>query len=176
MIDGKQLLEKGAFVCTYEQLRKSLQRRRQSLGIGQKELDDLTGLPDGYVAKLECGTKSLARSLDWVLEALGLVIIVAPKDCLQSAGPLASFDLKYQGVTAGLADDRLKKMASRGGNAWKRGLTANQRRARIVKMVAAQKKIPAKVRRARAAKAAAARWEAARAVSAPVGPTERGEP
>lgn len=46
-------------IGTCEDLRRELQRRRQSLGVTAREFDDATGLPTGYMSKLECGMRSL---------------------------------------------------------------------------------------------------------------------
>ena len=51
--------------------------RRKALGIPQRALDDAAGLQDGYVSKVECGTRRLGHiSLPVLLSALGLRLIV----------------------------------------------------------------------------------------------------
>lgn len=158
MTDLAAILEKGAMILTYTQLRRALQGRRQSLGIGQKELDDITGAPDGYVAKLECGVKNYANSLDWVLQALDLVIIVAPKSCLGTAAPNASKTVLPQALNGMTGAERLKKIGSKGGKAWAAGLTKTKRAKIGQDLHAARRRLPPKVRAELARKAANARW------------------
>jgi predicted transcriptional regulator len=52
-------------------------RRRVHLGLTQREVDQLAGLADGYVAKLECGDKTpTSPTIDAMNQALGLTIHV----------------------------------------------------------------------------------------------------
>jgi hypothetical protein len=69
-----------ARVDSYEALRLTLITRRHSLGLPQIEVDAISGLQDGYTAKLERGSKHLGDvSLGCMLGALGLELLVVPK-------------------------------------------------------------------------------------------------
>jgi hypothetical protein len=66
-----------AIVRSYDDLRRAIAERRKELDLVQLELDDLTGLPSGYIGKLECGMRSFGSlSLGLVLQALGIELIV----------------------------------------------------------------------------------------------------
>ena len=63
----------------YPGLRKALAARRKELGWSQRELDDITGLQEGYVSKLECGDRCFGPlSLALTLQALGVEILLRP--------------------------------------------------------------------------------------------------
>ena len=62
---------------TLEGLRDLLVARRRELGMPQLLVDDISGLPSGYVAKLEAQMKGLGKlSLPCLLGALGLELAV----------------------------------------------------------------------------------------------------
>lgn len=63
----------------YASLVGELVRRRRSLGLGQADMDDVIGLPDRYVGKLEAMSKiaSPPTLLLWA-QSLGLHLTVAP--------------------------------------------------------------------------------------------------
>jgi hypothetical protein len=68
-----------AIIRDYSDLRQAIACRRKSLGLPQLELDQITGLPDGYQGKLECGMRSFgALSLGLVLQALGVELVLRP--------------------------------------------------------------------------------------------------
>jgi hypothetical protein len=70
---------------TYQQLMVTLDARRRQLSMTMIDLDDASGLQDGYSAKLICGMKSLGKvSTPLLLEALGVELLVV----LPSAGPV----------------------------------------------------------------------------------------
>jgi len=63
----------------YEALRLALITRRYSLGLPRMAVDAISGLQDGYTAKIECGAKRLSPlSLSCLLGALGLELLVVP--------------------------------------------------------------------------------------------------
>jgi len=67
--------------ATYPDLLRILAQRRRELGISQRALDDACGVPDGYVGKLEVGTRNLGpMSMQALLGALGLRIAVFEAD------------------------------------------------------------------------------------------------
>lgn len=66
-----------AVIRTYDQLRAAIAGRRKELGFAQRDFDQVTGLPDGYQGKLECGLRSVGGlSLGLVLEALGVELVM----------------------------------------------------------------------------------------------------
>jgi predicted transcriptional regulator len=68
-----------AIVRSYDDLRQAIATRRKSLGLAQLELDHITGLPDGYQGKIECGMRHFgALSLGLVLQALGVELVLRP--------------------------------------------------------------------------------------------------
>ena len=76
-------------IKTYSELVTHLVRRRHDLGMSQIDMDARTGLADGYVAKIECGTKRLGpTSLPCILGALGVSILIVPDSQLPSWTPL----------------------------------------------------------------------------------------
>lgn len=69
-----------ARVDSYKDLLAALVTRRHDVGLPQRAVDDVAGLPDGYCAKLECGMKRLGMmSLECLLGALGVELIVVAK-------------------------------------------------------------------------------------------------
>lgn len=61
--------------------------QRIALGLNHLELDDLAGLADGHTSKIECfdrtwGKKAFFMSFtfDYMLQALGLAMVVMPRD------------------------------------------------------------------------------------------------
>jgi hypothetical protein len=76
-------------VCeSYEQLLQSLIARRESSGISFVELDDLTGLPDGYTSKVlgPARSKGLGQiSLTTLLGALRMKLVVIADGTPRSA-------------------------------------------------------------------------------------------
>jgi hypothetical protein len=55
--------------------------RRVELGIGGGTLDEIAGLPDRYVSKLEAGMKIPGRlSLPLLLQSLGLKLVIVADD------------------------------------------------------------------------------------------------
>jgi transcriptional regulator with XRE-family HTH domain len=72
-------------IQTYEDLVGALKERRASLGMSQLDMDARTGLADGLVAKIECGSKRLGPiSTPCLLTALGLRIVLVPVEDLPS--------------------------------------------------------------------------------------------
>lgn len=72
-------------IKNYNELVALLVRRRHDLGMSQIDMDHRTGLADGYVAKIECGTKRLGpTSLPCILGALGVSLLVIPDSDLPS--------------------------------------------------------------------------------------------
>ena len=64
---------------SYPDLIAVLVRRRRELGLTTSELDDVSGMQLGYVAKLENGSKNLGpMSFDTMLSALGLRVVLVP--------------------------------------------------------------------------------------------------
>jgi Helix-turn-helix len=67
-------------VRTYAALRAAIAARRKELGLTQLALDEIAGVPTGYVGKLECGVRCLGdMSFEVMLAALGLEIVVRPR-------------------------------------------------------------------------------------------------
>lgn len=60
---------------------KLVSARRYELRIASRALDDIAGVADGYVSKLECGMKRPGdMSLPSILGALGLKLLVVADD------------------------------------------------------------------------------------------------
>jgi transcriptional regulator with XRE-family HTH domain len=71
----------AAIVRDYDELRRAIAARRHELGLTQLEVNFRAGLQDGYVNKIECGIRHFGdMSLGVVLEALGLELVVRPRD------------------------------------------------------------------------------------------------
>jgi len=65
------------FASTPDEIVALLARRRYELGMTSRAVETVAGLADGYVSKIECGTKSLGRvSLPTLLAAYGLRLAV----------------------------------------------------------------------------------------------------
>lgn len=66
-----------ARVGSYPELLAALVARRHDIALPQREVDAISGLQDGYVAKLECGKKRLGMvSLECLLGALGVELVL----------------------------------------------------------------------------------------------------
>ncbi len=77
-----------AVITDYPTFRKALADARKRRGLSQLAFDDATGLPDGYQGKVESGARSLGPlSLPLVLQALGCVLILAPRDAEDQVEP-----------------------------------------------------------------------------------------
>lgn len=87
---SRSALKELAIVQNYDELRAVLTKRRRDLGLSQWEVDQISGMQDGYTGKLEIGradkkaeggTRSTGReagkvSLYLWLKALGLKLVV----------------------------------------------------------------------------------------------------
>jgi transcriptional regulator with XRE-family HTH domain len=136
-------------VVTYEDLVAALKARRQSLGLSQLAVDDMAGLSEGYVSKLEMSltnprsptARAIGRdSLPLLLGALGV------KLALVSHMPAASEHgeklLRFKLV---IGDAAQKFMSDRGRRgAWK----TNGMRSPMQRRRAAQKAARARWRKA----------------------------
>lgn len=72
-----------AVVVDYPGLRAAVASRRRQLGMTQLELDAMSGVPAGYTGKLEVGLRNFGdMSLSCVLQTLGLVLVPAPIEML----------------------------------------------------------------------------------------------
>lgn len=116
-----------ARVDSYEALRLALIARRYSLGLPQLEVDAISGLQDGYTAKLERGSKRLGEvSMSCLLGALGLELLVVPRAVRhlpEQSNPVQPIDAE----TARTAFDRLREryaeMDRRSGESRRAGWT-----------------------------------------------------
>lgn len=76
---ARRYASRYGFVPTDAALINAIVRRRRALGLSQLALDQITGLPDGYQGKIECGMKNPGlKSLSLILQALGLGIVLVP--------------------------------------------------------------------------------------------------
>lgn len=67
------------FISDYEAVIRSIVARRKALGLSQLAVDQMSGLPDGYQGKIECGLRSPSlQTLSTVLQALGLGMVLVP--------------------------------------------------------------------------------------------------
>jgi predicted transcriptional regulator len=65
---------------TFEDLRSALVARRHAVGLTQVDMDAITGLADGHVAKIESGARRLGPvSLPILLEALHCDLVLVPR-------------------------------------------------------------------------------------------------
>lgn len=66
-----------AVVADYEGLVSAMVARRHELGLSQIAIDEIAGLADRYLSKIEAGTKRLGvMSLSSLLPALGLELVI----------------------------------------------------------------------------------------------------
>ena len=81
----KQTPFAGRLVQNYAQLIEAFDARRRELGFSQLELDEFTGLPDGYSGKLIAMNRNMGRlSFGLMIDALGLELVVRSRshgDC-----------------------------------------------------------------------------------------------
>ena len=69
------------FASSPKELAELLAKRRYQLGVASRAMDDIAGLADGHVSKLECGTKTLGgMSLPLLLEAMGCRLALIADD------------------------------------------------------------------------------------------------
>jgi hypothetical protein len=72
-------------VRDYDGLTRALDQRRRELGLRMADLDQRSGVADGYSAKLICGMRRFGEmSLPAILGALECDLVVVPR---QSASP-----------------------------------------------------------------------------------------
>ncbi len=81
---AKTLIEAQATLARpirdYPSLRKALAARRTLLGLRQLDADEIAGLPQGYVGKLEIGTKNVGQlSFQCLLGALAAELYLVPR-------------------------------------------------------------------------------------------------
>lgn len=73
MSDGQAITT----IRTYDDLRLAIDARRREKGLTMLDLDAVTGLTDGYSAKLCCGMRHFGSlSFGLVLQALGMELVV----------------------------------------------------------------------------------------------------
>jgi hypothetical protein len=74
-----------------DQLRQAIDARRKELRLTCLDVDSDAGLPSGYFSKYLCGSRNLGTgSLDRVLKALGVRILLVPTDStggMQASSP-----------------------------------------------------------------------------------------
>jgi hypothetical protein len=71
---------KPASIRTYSDLVASLAHTRVEKGLSQLQLDDRTGLPDGYAGKQEAATRAYGPlSFGLVLQALDVELVLRPR-------------------------------------------------------------------------------------------------
>ena len=71
------------------ELIERIRQLRTAKGISQNELDDLAGVPDGYVGKVESGMRRLSLGvLDLYAQALGARIAIIPPIPIQKCEDL----------------------------------------------------------------------------------------
>ena len=107
----------------YDELRQLLIARRKSLGLSQLDTDEISGLPSGYVAKLECSMKRMgALSLMCLLGALKVRLALIP-----DAAPYPDFTVNSEGVIR-VTRNHHAALGKKGGKARMARMTARQRR------------------------------------------------
>jgi len=94
---------------TYGDLVRQIASRRKELGLTSLDVDDLAGLPDGYVSKLECYPARHHRTLGIVslpvlMQTLGLRLAVVKVDLPTQVRELLG--ARPQVSKGGAADDR----------------------------------------------------------------------
>jgi hypothetical protein len=111
-------------IRTFDELRVALRKRKADLGLNNLAIDDIAGLQGGYTGKLMVGIKRPGdMSLPALLGALKCHLVLVPSTS-QHGG---SDDISIA------SEKNLKKVLSargkKGGRAWARKTTAEQRRA-----------------------------------------------
>lgn len=102
---------KIATATNSEGLRALLNDRRIELKLTMLELDDLTGLPDGYCSTLLCGGRGFGKlSLGLMLQALGCTVAVVPSSAGKALNACEIGSLKD-----GLRSTRIREIARLGG-------------------------------------------------------------
>jgi transcriptional regulator with XRE-family HTH domain len=90
-LQNAAVVDPFAIAKSYPDLIAALVRRRRELGLSTSELDDVSGMQLGYVAKLENGSKNLGpMSFDTMLSALGLqvaLVAVEPPAVVRALQP-----------------------------------------------------------------------------------------
>jgi hypothetical protein len=104
-------MSRAAVRCRdYSELLGALNARRRELGLTMEVFDELSGLTNGYSAKVFCGMRRFGpMSLSVTLATLGLELLVAPKDS-EHARPV-----ERRGMSADKAD-RFEHRATTEGN------------------------------------------------------------
>jgi hypothetical protein len=107
----------------YDELRQLLIARRKSLGLSQLETDEISGLPSGYVAKLECCTKRMGPlSLMCLLGALKVRLALIP-----DAASYPDLTVSSEGLVR-VVKNHHSTIGKKGGKARMARMTARQRR------------------------------------------------
>ncbi|HWL06450.1 MAG TPA: hypothetical protein VNQ99_16205 [Xanthobacteraceae bacterium] len=133
-----------------DDIHRVLRDRAEEIGASRMTLDEATGLPSGYSAKLLCNPpiKGLGKlSLGLMLQTLGLrLLVVEDPDATAAVAPLlppkhASRDTRskvnqdislrpdIQAIVARRVREEMKAQSSRGGFASQRSKTPEQRQA-----------------------------------------------
>jgi hypothetical protein len=120
-----------AEVRSYSELHAALRARSDALSISRQTLDDLTGLQDGYCAKLLAPTqiKNLGpQSLGPLLCVLGVkLIMVEDAEMLRKFGPrLVRRQNAGNGVLAKAKRRKTRQYRSRANSSWGRRMRALQ--------------------------------------------------
>lgn len=83
-------------ITSSDEFRAAIKARREELGLTGEQLDAIVGLTRGHVGKIEHGDKpwgkrafrmegapQMTASIDWILDALGLALVLVPRDHVQ---------------------------------------------------------------------------------------------
>ncbi len=79
-----------------EKIHKQIQKRRKSLGFLQKDMEKLIGMRQAQYQKIEAGRNIKLRTLERILKALKLKMILVPNEELNLVMPF--FDKKEHGT------------------------------------------------------------------------------
>jgi hypothetical protein len=115
-------LSEIARITTLEELVKVCKTRRHSLGLSQLLVDEISGMQDGYTAKLEAGMKGLGKiTLPLLLGALKIELAIMPATSKhQSSRALP--------VSCQASEDFFSRRARKAAIARAEALTPKQRR------------------------------------------------
>lgn len=125
-----------ATFTTYDALVATMRARRIELGLSQLVVDELAGLPSGYVGKVEASltnpsaknARSIGReSLPLMLGALGLELAAIPAESTQKKS--RANVKRYDDDAAGRGQRFRSERAAKGGAARAASMTDQQRRA-----------------------------------------------
>lgn len=121
--------------ATLQELVPLFKEIRISRGINQRALDQASGLADGYVGKLEVGTRGVGvDSINALLAALGLELMLVPR-AIHKHGSASTVPALPREISRPIEKQKIFRVrrSRKGGFALASTLTARQRRQNAMK-------------------------------------------